>query len=70
MHAAEIAAARGRLEKANARFGGSPARNCTARMNNLREALQVRLAKGQLSADTLGVITAALDRATAEIERS
>ena len=39
-------------------------------MNNLREALQVRLAKGQLSADTLGVITAALDRATAEIERS
>ena len=49
---------------------GAPPRNCTARMNNLREALQVRLAKGQLSADTLGVITAALDRATAEIERS
>jgi hypothetical protein len=39
-------------------------------MNNLRAAIQVRLSKGQLSADALGIITAALDRAAGEIERS
>lgn len=69
-HAAEIAAARGRLEKANARFGGSPAPELHRAMNNLRAAIQVRLSKGQLSADALGIITAALDRAAGEIERS
>jgi|HubBroStandDraft_6_1064221.scaffolds.fasta_scaffold06404_2 DNA-binding PadR family transcriptional regulator len=69
-HAADISAARGRLEKANARFGGSPAPELHRAMNNLRAAIQVRLAKGQLSAEALGVITAALDRAAGEIERS
>ena len=69
-HAAEISAARARLEKANARFGGSPAPELHRAMNNLRAAIQVRLAKGQLSADALGIITAALDRAAGEIERS
>lgn len=69
-HAADIRAARGRLEEANARFGGSPAPELLRAMNNLRAALQVRLAKGSLSAEALGIITAALDRAAAEIERS
>jgi DNA-binding PadR family transcriptional regulator len=69
-HAAEIQAARGRLEAANARFGGSPAPELHRAMNNLRAALQVRLAKGQPSAEALSVITAALDRAAGEIERS
>jgi DNA-binding PadR family transcriptional regulator len=69
-HAADISAARGRLETANARFGGSPAPELHRAMNNLRAAIQVRLAKGQLSAEALGVITAALDRAAGEIERS
>ncbi len=69
-HAADISAARARLEKANARFGGSPAPELHRAMDNLRAAIQVRLAKGQLSADALGIITAALDRAAGEIERS
>jgi DNA-binding PadR family transcriptional regulator len=69
-HAAEIRAARGRLEEANARFGGRPAPELIRAMNNLRAALQVRLAKGNLSAQALGIITAALDRAAGEIERS
>jgi DNA-binding PadR family transcriptional regulator len=69
-HAADIGAARTRLEKANARFGGSPAPELHRAMNNLRAAIQVRLAKGQLSAEALGIITAALDRAAGEIERS
>jgi DNA-binding PadR family transcriptional regulator len=70
VHAADIRAARGRLQEANARFGGSPAPELVRAMNNLRAALEVRLAKGELSTDALGVITAALDRAAAEIERS
>lgn len=69
-HAAEISAARGRLSEAKARFGGSPAPELHRAMNNLRAALQVRLAKGEISAEVLGVITAAIDRAAAEIERS
>ena len=69
-HAADIRAARSRLQEANTRFGGSPAPELIRAMNNLRAALQVRLAKGDLSTAALGVITAALDRAAAEIERS
>ena len=41
-HAADIRAARGRLEEANTRFGGSPAPELHRAMNNLRAALQVR----------------------------
>jgi hypothetical protein len=70
VHAADIRAARGRLQEASSRFGGSPAPELVRAMNNLRAALEVRLAKGELSIDALGVITAALDRAAAEIERS
>ncbi len=69
-HAADIRAARGRLEEANSRFGGRPAPELHRAMNNLRAALQVRLAKGTLSAEALGIITSALDRAAGEIERS
>jgi len=39
-------------------------------MDNLRSAIQVRLAKGELSPESLATITAALDRAAGEIERS
>lgn len=69
-HAAEIRAARARLAEAGARFGGSPAPEVVRALNNLRAALQVRLAKGELSAQALNAITAALDRAAGEIERS
>ncbi|WP_202973874.1 PadR family transcriptional regulator [Fimbriiglobus ruber] len=69
-HAADIRAAKARLEEANARFGGSPAPELVRAMNNLRAALQVRMSKGEISAAALGAITAALDRAAGEIERS
>jgi DNA-binding PadR family transcriptional regulator len=69
-HAADIRAARARLAEAGARFGGSPAPELMRAMNNLRAALQVRLAKGKLSPEALNAITAALDRAAGEIERS
>jgi DNA-binding PadR family transcriptional regulator len=69
-HTADIRAARARLEQAKTRFGGSPAPELMRAMNNLRAALQVRLAKGELSSAALSAITAALDRATGEIERS
>ena len=69
-HAADIKAAKGRLAEANARFGGAPAPELVRAMNNLRAALQVRLAKGTLSTEALNAITAALDRAAGEIERS
>jgi DNA-binding PadR family transcriptional regulator len=69
-HARDIRAARRRLAEAGARFGGSPAPELVRAMNNLQEALRVRLAKGELSADALNGITAALDRAAGEIERS
>jgi hypothetical protein len=36
----------------------------------LRVAIQVRLSKGELSSESLAAVTAALDRATGEIERS
>ena len=68
-HAADIRAARARLAEAGGRFGGRPAPELVRAMNNLRASLQVRLAKGELSAEALGKITAALDRAATEIER-
>jgi hypothetical protein len=39
-------------------------------MQNMRAALAVRIRKGPLSADQVGAITAILDRAVGEIERS
>ena len=39
-------------------------------INNMRMALNLRLAKGPIGQDTLYTITDALDRATKEIERS
>jgi DNA-binding PadR family transcriptional regulator len=69
-HAADIRAARSRLQEAKTRFGGSPAPELFRALHNLHAALQVRLGKGELSVDALGAVTAALDRAAAEIERS
>ena len=65
-----IRAAKTRLAEANARFGGAPAPELIRAMNNVRAAIQVRLGKGPLSPEALNAITAALDRAAGEIERS
>jgi DNA-binding PadR family transcriptional regulator len=69
-NAAAISAARARLNEASARFGGVPAPELLRAMGNLHAALRVRLAKGELSAEARSIITAAIDRAAAEIERS
>jgi DNA-binding PadR family transcriptional regulator len=69
-NAAAIQAVRARIEGARMRFGGPPAPEMGRAMDNLRAAIQVRLAKGEISAESLAVITAALDRAASEIERS
>ena len=70
VHAEEVEAVRARLEAARARFGGAPAPEVMRAMHNLRAALQVRLGKGEVSAESVRAITAALDRAASEIERS
>jgi DNA-binding PadR family transcriptional regulator len=69
-HSADIQAVRDRLANARARFGAAPPPELFRAMDNLRAALQVRLAKGELSAEAVQTITAAIDRAAAEIERS
>ncbi len=68
--AAEVQAARARIEAARGRFGGPPAPEMMRAMGNLRGAIQVRLARGEISPESLAAITAALDRAASEIERS
>ncbi len=69
-HAAEILAVRSRLEEARLRFGIIPAPELMRALDNLRSAIHVRLSKGELSPASLAAITAALDRAASEIERS
>jgi len=69
-NAATLAAVRTRLGEARAAFGGVPAPEVLRAMGNMRAALQVRLSKGPLSAEAISTITAALDRAASEIERS
>ena len=69
-HAAEVEAARNRLLEARARMGGTPAPEMLRAMGNLRAALQIRLAKGELSSEAVRAVTSAIDRAASEIERS
>jgi len=69
-NAAAVEAVRDRLQGARAEFGGVPAPELMRAMGNLRSALQIRLSKGSLSAEEVRVITAAIDRAAGEIERS
>lgn len=59
-----------RIGEARSRFGGPPAPEMRRAMENLRAAIQVRLSKGELTPESLAKITAAIDRAAGEIERS
>lgn len=68
-NAETIAAVRERLKGAQAEFGGVPAPEVMRAIGNFRTALQIRLAKGNLSPETVSAITAAIDRAAGEIER-
>jgi DNA-binding PadR family transcriptional regulator len=69
-NASPLKAMKERIEAIRVRFGGPPAPELMRAMGNLRGALQVRLAKGTMSPETLANITGALDRAASEIERS
>lgn len=60
----------GRMAEASRAFGGGPAPEIVRAMQNLRAALSVRLRKGPLSGEQVSAITAILDRAVGEIERS
>lgn len=69
-NAAAVEAVRSRIDDARQRLGGPPAPEIMRALHNLRAAVQVRLSKGELSPESLTAITAALDRAAGEIERS
>ena len=69
-NATAVQAIRARIAEARSRFGAPPAPELMRAMDNLRAALQVRLTKGVLTPESLAMITAALDRAAGEIERS
>lgn len=69
-NADQIAAAKARLSEARERFGGAPAPELMRALGNLRAAVQVRMAKGDLTGDALAAVTAAIDRAAGEIERA
>ena len=68
--AGEVRASRERLEAARARFGGGPRPEVMRAMGNLAAALQVRMGRGELTDEALGRITAAIDKAAGEVERS
>jgi DNA-binding PadR family transcriptional regulator len=63
-------AVRSRIEASRMRSGNPPAPELMRAMENLRGAIRVRLGKGELTPESLATITAAIDRAAGEIERS
>jgi len=69
-NAEAVGAVRERIEAIRQRFGSAPPPEMFRAMDNLRSAMQVRLSKGEISPESLATITAALDRAAGEIERS
>jgi DNA-binding PadR family transcriptional regulator len=59
-----------RLAEARRAYGGGPAPEILRAAQNLRVALSLRLRKGPLSEEQVRAVSAALDRAAGEIERS
>jgi DNA-binding PadR family transcriptional regulator len=60
----------GRMAEASQAYGGGPAPEIVRAMQNLRAALSIRLGRGPLDRDQVRAITAALDHAAGEIERT
>jgi len=60
----------GRMAEYRQAYGGGPAPEIVRAMQNLRQALAIRLGRGPLSTDQVRAVTAALDRVAGEIERS
>ena len=59
-----------RMAEMSRAMGGGPAPEIRRAMHNLELSLSIRLGKGPLDAEQVRMITAALDRAAGEIERS
>ncbi len=59
-----------RMAELSQAYGGGPAPEIVRAMQNLRQALSIRLGRGPLMPDQVSAITAALDRTAGEIERS
>ena len=58
-----------RMAEVSRAIGGGPAPEIQRAVGNLEMALSIRLSKGELDVDQIRAVTAALDRAAAEIER-
>ncbi len=59
-----------RMQEASRAFGGGPAPEILRAMHNLRLALRIRLGRGPLDAEAVRRVTAILDQAAGEVERS
>jgi DNA-binding PadR family transcriptional regulator len=59
-----------RMAEIGQAYAGGPAPEIRRAMQNLETALTIRLGRGPLSADEVRVVTAILDRAAGEVERS
>jgi DNA-binding PadR family transcriptional regulator len=59
-----------RMAEVTRAYGGGPAPEIQRAMRNLEAALQIRLGRGPLSAEEVRAVTAILDQAAGEVERS
>ena len=59
-----------RMAEIGQAYGGGPAPEIVRAMENLRAALSIRLGRGPLNAEQVRTVTATLDRAAGDIERS
>ena len=59
-----------RMAELSQAYGAGPAPEIVRAMQNLRQALSIRLSRGPLGPDQVRAITAALDRTAGEIERN
>jgi DNA-binding PadR family transcriptional regulator len=59
-----------RMAEVTRAYGGGPAPEIRRAMHNLEAALAIRLGRGPLASDDVRAVTAIIDRAAGEIERS
>jgi DNA-binding PadR family transcriptional regulator len=59
-----------RMAEANRTYGGSPSPQIVRAMENLKLALQLRLARGPLSEEQVNAVAAAIDGAAVSVERT
>ncbi len=67
---AQVATILARMAEVGQAYGGGPAPEIVRAMENLHAALSIRLGRGPLDAAQVRTVTAMLDRAAGEIERS